>query len=545
MRVLLYCDDPGYGGTSINASLLAAGLANKGFTICLTASSFLNLDMPGVTFWSLGYDTQRQFEKTLYSRNEPEAAFLDFRPDIVLFCDCAPDSSLAAKTVCRDWRLPYAILVNYVAPSHIQTLACRREAIIRAYSAALVVVAVSVENLWLLRTWFCVSSENSLLIHYGRPVDFFTPVTSRERELRRESLGIRPDDVLYLTVGRYEPRKGYQHLLAALHSLAYHPLADRMYFIWIGHSWDGKYEKSLADHVNASCLPVKVAILSQCNDIRGWLAAADVFILPSESEGMPLSVIEAMGQGLPIITTAVSGIPEQIGNTGILVADPTQDADATVNGLVRAITTLAQDPQKRHDFGRAAMSRARLLFTAETMVANYADLFSHLHSVIESQRPVFPCIEAYQPPNAVLFGKDLEIGDDKAAIEFLRDGWGHAETKGRWTIEERATMSMFVGYWGAGLVLSMKIKPFLGSSNGTMKLEIRCNHQVIGKFSWTGEAKSYDIEFAIFPVNSQGTSKLLLEFIISGASSPFSHGLSNDMRQLGVWVSHFHLEKLT
>ncbi len=94
-------------------------------------------------------------------------------------------------------------------------------------------------------------------------------------------------------------------------------------------------------------------------DFRGWvgpqerealLARADIFALPSRNEGLPMSVLEAMARGLPVIATPVGGLPELIedGVNGILV--PPGDAEA----LARAILKLAGDQASREALGRAA-----------------------------------------------------------------------------------------------------------------------------------------------------------------------------------------------
>jgi glycosyltransferase involved in cell wall biosynthesis len=94
-------------------------------------------------------------------------------------------------------------------------------------------------------------------------------------------------------------------------------------------------------------------------DLRGWVGAqerealltrADIFALPSRNEGLPMSVLEAMARGLPVIATPVGGVPELIedGVNGLLV--PPADPDA----LARAILKLADDQEGRAALGRAA-----------------------------------------------------------------------------------------------------------------------------------------------------------------------------------------------
>jgi tetratricopeptide (TPR) repeat protein len=99
-----------------------------------------------------------------------------------------------------------------------------------------------------------------------------------------------------------------------------------------------------------------------------WLDAADIYAHPSEAEGMPLAVMEAMAKGLPVIATAVGGIPEELGDTGRLLPPPTDPA-ATGQALADAITAWAADPDRRRATGAAGRQRAQALFREERMLA--------------------------------------------------------------------------------------------------------------------------------------------------------------------------------
>lgn len=106
---------------------------------------------------------------------------------------------------------------------------------------------------------------------------------------------------------------------------------------------------------------------------KGWvgpdekatlLAQADIYVLPSYNEGLPMSVLEAMSFGLPVITTTVGGIPELItsGRDGILVRP------GDVNGLAAAIGELADDPERRRGLGEAARDRVAQHFSRDAVL---------------------------------------------------------------------------------------------------------------------------------------------------------------------------------
>jgi glycosyltransferase involved in cell wall biosynthesis len=104
------------------------------------------------------------------------------------------------------------------------------------------------------------------------------------------------------------------------------------------------------------------------------LADADVFCLPSLYEGLPLAVLEAMAAGLPVVATAVSGIPEAVedGATGLLV--PPEDADA----LARALGELARDPERRRRMGEAGRRKLEEELAIPKIAAAYLDLWRSL-----------------------------------------------------------------------------------------------------------------------------------------------------------------------
>jgi glycosyltransferase involved in cell wall biosynthesis len=104
------------------------------------------------------------------------------------------------------------------------------------------------------------------------------------------------------------------------------------------------------------------------------LAASDFFILPSLTEGLPLSVLEAMAQSLPVIVTPVGGVPEIVVHNehGLLV--PTNDAEQ----LSRAISRMILEPDLRSRMGAAAHRRVASDFSFEEMARRYESLYYRL-----------------------------------------------------------------------------------------------------------------------------------------------------------------------
>jgi glycosyltransferase involved in cell wall biosynthesis len=115
----------------------------------------------------------------------------------------------------------------------------------------------------------------------------------------------------------------------------------------------------------------RIELLGERSDVPGQLASSDVFVLASNSEGMPMSVLEAMAAGLPVVASAVGGVPELVAEaeTGFLV--PPRDVDALAAALQRVLA----DPELRRSLGAAAHARASERFDVEPFRAAHLALY--------------------------------------------------------------------------------------------------------------------------------------------------------------------------
>jgi glycosyltransferase involved in cell wall biosynthesis len=193
------------------------------------------------------------------------------------------------------------------------------------------------------------------------------PKTSRNEW--RVSEGFREDDVLFVCVARFAAQKNHALLLKAY---AQGPAADRKaHLVLIG---DGVLRPQLEAQARNLGVFDRVHFLGVRADVPGALGAMDVFVLSSDFEGNPLSVMEAMASGLPIVSTAAGGVPDlfESGKHGILV--PPGD----VLGLSNAMTFLLQNLDARKSLGMAAARRARNKFDVATMVQAYEEMYEQL-----------------------------------------------------------------------------------------------------------------------------------------------------------------------
>jgi sugar transferase (PEP-CTERM/EpsH1 system associated) len=185
----------------------------------------------------------------------------------------------------------------------------------------------------------------------------------------RRRLGFHDDELVILTVAGLRPVKGHALLLeAAARVLALSK--RRLRFLWLG---DGPERPKLARRIAELGLGEQVQMPGNSDRVAQFLAAADLFVLPSRLEGMSNAILEAMASGLPVVANAVGGNPELIdhGRTGLLCNAGDVDAmAATIGRLVR------HDPE-RGAIGRAARVRAEQFFSLDAMLARYADFYRH------------------------------------------------------------------------------------------------------------------------------------------------------------------------
>jgi sugar transferase (PEP-CTERM/EpsH1 system associated) len=182
-----------------------------------------------------------------------------------------------------------------------------------------------------------------------------------------------PGTRLIGTVGRLDAVKHHAGLIDALHALCARD-PDHGRTLRLAIVGEGRERPALDRRTRELGLEDQVRLLGDRDDVPALLAEFDAFALPSIAEGIPLTVLEAMATGLPVVASRVGGVGEAVvdGETGTLV--PPADSAALAAALARYL----DDPALARRHGAAGQARARAHFSVGAMVAAYAALYDDL-----------------------------------------------------------------------------------------------------------------------------------------------------------------------
>ena len=235
---------------------------------------------------------------------------------------------------------------------------------------------------WLMKgTDAVVASAESVKTHYisqvgadpdkvdviYNAVDWAQLETTMTRDEFRASIGVPLNVPAAGIIARLTEQKAHRVLFEAMTTAE----LSTLHLIVVG---DGELRDDLQSRAESLGILGRVRFLGARRDLGNILAAIDIFAMPSYWEGLPLSMVLAMGAGLPVVASRVAGIPEVVkdGASGLLVAagDSAQ--------LARALATLVTDRQLRATLGAAARAFVLPRFGVDGYVASIAALYDRL-----------------------------------------------------------------------------------------------------------------------------------------------------------------------
>jgi glycosyltransferase involved in cell wall biosynthesis len=214
-----------------------------------------------------------------------------------------------------------------------------------------------------------ILNRKLVLVHNGIDSASFVEAMVDTQDARGK-LGIPRHALVFSSVGNLFPHKGHADLLHAL-SMAGDRLPSDWLLLVAGRDVDGSLSK-LRHLAGELGLSQHVRLLGERRDVPVILSAADIHVSASHCEGFPNNILEAMCGRLPVVATAVGGVPEQLihGETGLLV--PAQNSRA----LSEALLALVRDPDRRTAMGRAGRERVERHFPIERSVHAFEQVYS-------------------------------------------------------------------------------------------------------------------------------------------------------------------------
>jgi glycosyltransferase involved in cell wall biosynthesis len=213
-----------------------------------------------------------------------------------------------------------------------------------------------------------VAPERLRVVPNGLEIQRFRDLPEGTRERVRAALGVGQGTPVLGLYGRFYPVKGQKLMLQMMPRIV--AARPDVLLLLAGDGPDRAECESLVDRLG---LRERVRFLGHRDDIPDLLAACDLFLMPSQTEGLPLAAIEALAMGRPVVGFDVGGVPEVVddGQTGYLVPYGDQQ------GFVAAVLRLVGDPARLAEFG-ARSWRAAERFSVTEHVRQLLDCYREM-----------------------------------------------------------------------------------------------------------------------------------------------------------------------
>ncbi len=257
------------------------------------------------------------------------------------------------------------VFYGYFHPLFTVPLAALERTLCRRTRALVAVTQLEKEDYLRLRI---APAERIRVIRHGLLFAETPPQAHLRRRVRAE-LGVPEEALLVSMISRLEPVKGPQYFIEAARLLA--GSLPEAYFLVAG---EGSLRRRLQERLRRQSWGKRVIFTGWRQDTAALLSASDILVLPSLNEAAGLILIEAQAQAVPVIASAVGGVPEMIkdAQTGFLVPP------AQPQRIAEKVRVLAADPAGRRAMAGRAREWARSVFCAEEMVAKHRMLYHEL-----------------------------------------------------------------------------------------------------------------------------------------------------------------------
>lgn len=218
----------------------------------------------------------------------------------------------------------------------------------------------------LLETIDLAAAQAERFVAIPNGVELPPPTDPEVCAATRRALGLDEAQIICLGVGRICEQKNFKDLVAVGQVLQNASAA-----ITVVIAGDGPDLADLRQHITTAGLSDTIRTLGNVTNVPELLTAADIFVMPSLWEGLPLALLEAMGARLPIVGNAIDGLQDVVtdGSSGYLV--PVGDHQA----MAARILALAQDPALRSQMGAAGRALVKVRYSLDRVVDSLQELY--------------------------------------------------------------------------------------------------------------------------------------------------------------------------
>ncbi len=207
---------------------------------------------------------------------------------------------------------------------------------------------------------------------------FYPAQSTADRDPLRAKLGIGADDIMITSIGGISPRKGSDLIVDAWARLA--AQSPNIHLVLVGPRKDLEQKKlkgfrrRIKQMIRQSGAPERVHITGLVDNVEAYQRASDILVLPSEREGMPNAVLEAMASRVPVIMTPYKGLCSDMGTPGTHFLLSERNVDA----LSSALRQLLENPAQRSEFASQGYDRVRQTLSLDKSLDRYAALYHEL-----------------------------------------------------------------------------------------------------------------------------------------------------------------------
>jgi glycosyltransferase involved in cell wall biosynthesis len=360
MRVVLLVTDLERGGTPLRLARLARGLKRLGVEVhvgCLASAGPVGAELESDAVPTFACNARGP--RDLFALRRLASHLLRIQPDLVHAT--LTHANVAARLV-GDWlRIPVVTSTATIEVERRWHLTVERctAALDRGHIVNSRALADHVA------TNFAVPRERIYVVPPS-----IDPVPARiDRSRAREQFGLPTDAFVVLWAGRFDPVKRLDIAIRCAELLA----RQGCHLLLAG---DGPTREQIEMLVRASPASPSIHLLGWQRDLAPALSAADAFLFPSLTEGMPNAVLQAMAFGLPVVGSHIAALRELAGDEERILLVAEGDEHGFAAGLLR----LYEEPELRRELGHRAADWARLRFDLRRTVQATRDVYEHVLS---------------------------------------------------------------------------------------------------------------------------------------------------------------------